>query len=116
MECKNRCGQCCKVIILRSRINLAKVRPDESKWLLKHFTKINRVSALKLNPNISLLGRHSYYICDYFDYSSLRCKGYNDRLPMCINYPFYDNVILDRESFRHTPDCYFINQVMYLHP
>ena len=110
--CPKACGQCCRVIILKPRMQLS--GRSESKWLTKHLTKISRKEAIKLNPNISHLGRHSYYKCDYFDYTNNLCKGYNDRLPICTNYPFYENVVLNSYSFIHTPDCYFINQVMCL--
>ena len=112
ISCPKACGKCCQVILLKPRMKLT--NRSESSWLLKHLTKISRKEAIKINPNISSVGRHSYYICDYFDYSNNKCLGYNDRLPMCENFPFYDKVVLDATGFRNIPDCYFIHQVMCL--
>jgi hypothetical protein len=112
IRCNKACGQCCSVIILKPHINFDKILPCEGVWFKKHFTKVPRRDAINLNPHIAVLKNYGYYKCDYYDYSTHLCMGYNDRLPMCINFPFYNNVVLDCTHFDHLPDCYFINQLM----
>jgi Fe-S-cluster containining protein len=112
ISCPKACGKCCKVIILRPRMKLT--NRSESSWLLKHLTKISRIEAIKLRPEIKLIKDHSYYKCDYFDYNTNKCLNYNDRIPMCTDFPFYEKTVLDATHFIDLPDCYFVHQIMCL--
>ncbi len=112
-NCKG-CGQCCKVLIISDKQwNKKRIADDpDLLWAHKHLTKITRAAAIKLNPHIKNITKIGFYKCDYFDYNTNTCKGYDDRRWMCTAYPFYGDSVVDCSNHPHTPDCYYSNQVM----
>jgi len=116
-NCKG-CGDCCKAIIISDKSwNKERAVDDPNViWRDKHLTKISRSLALKLNPHIKnvRVNDMGFYKCDYFDYATNLCTGYNDRTEMCTKYPHYGNTVIDCVQHPHTPDCYYHNQVMYV--
>ena len=120
-NCPKACGECCKVLIFeRKYASLTKKQQWKIenyvgyKWLNKHLKRISIKKAKQLNPNIINidLTNCEFFICDYFNYKNNLCMNYNDRISMCTYYPFYDNIVLDANLFKHTPSCYYINQIM----
>ena len=112
-NCKG-CGQCCQVVTITKRSWNKERNADDPNmiWAHKHLTKITRKEALKLNPHIKNITKIGFYKCDYFDYNTNICKGYNDRTWMCTAYPFYKDSVINCKHHPHTPNCYYHNQVM----
>jgi hypothetical protein len=124
VNCPKACGERCKVILLTNtrEVSLQEYwkycNDKDSKWFLRHLRQISFKEALKIRPflsNKAWLGI-TYFICDYYNYETNKCDGYDKYRPsMCTDFPFYNKVVLDSFEFRALPDCYFNNQIMLTH-
>jgi len=119
--CPKACGECCKVITLNNYRTITwqehwqKQIDKESKWFLKHLRQISFKEAVKLRPILADFNNSyvNYFICDYFNYETNKCNGYDKYRPrMCTKFPFYDDVVIDGLKYKNLPDCYYINQIM----
>ena len=121
INCPKACGECCKVILLTNNREIPfeeywHLHTDkDSKWFLKHLKQISFKEALEIRPilsNKAWLGS-IYFVCDYYDYASNKCRGYTKYRPsMCTNFPFYRKTVLDVAEFGTYSNCYFHNQLM----
>ncbi len=114
-EC-NGCGACCNPVVMPygpadlrdfRLIEAARADPDELDNLLfarAHFTVINRREGLQRAAYLSEGGKTTcamdadsrpivawsfFYSCDRFDPETRSCTDYENRPPLCRDYPFY---------------------------
>lgn len=129
MSCKLGCGICCKVVKLTitqtdyERMAFLygtgdKVHKLDPKFdwshVLGHFRPISRGEALRINPyleqNSPPHAGNTFYTCDWYNQETKLCKHYNDRPPICRDYPFYGKQLTIDEKW-YTPDCGYIEDV-----
>ena len=91
------CGDCCDPIIMTYELTeIIEPGNEELDWLLEHWRLFRVV----------LDGDFFFYDCDMFDHEVRRCRDYNNRPDVCVNYPMdYDNpieqdVLSDRCMYR----------------
>lgn len=93
------CGNCCKVIPVNipmekfKELYLSEDKESEYykdiKFIVENWIPIyNYIDIWRLQPDISIFNTH-YYICKQFDNFAHKCKVYNNRPPICMNYPYY---------------------------
>lgn len=78
-ECAPGCGACCDPVVLAFRPE-DMVGPSAA-FAREHWTVIDEVTR----------GSGTYYRihCDVFDQATRRCTAYEQRPPICANYPAY---------------------------
>lgn len=93
----NGCGDCCAVVTLSpGMVRLANGAIDEGimspdvLWVRDDLRLLTQAEAESRRPGIlpPELGG-GYYECRRFDYVSRRCTAYDDRPPVCRNFPWY---------------------------
>lgn len=110
-ECSG-CGACCDPVVLpytlneiRQQLPGACAEPLDREFALEHLTPISRREGLRRAPyftagGVTVLGAPGqpgseflaysfFYECDRFDRETRQCTAYDDRPPMCSEYPHY---------------------------
>ncbi len=103
----NGCGDCCAVVVLGTEWSKAKARAEvgvareQVRWHgdpawrdrladLEWRVRLKRISLTEAKRRLPSVGRGStYWECPNFDYSSRRCLDYENRPPVCRNFPWY---------------------------
>lgn len=107
-DCNN-CGGCCDPVMLPySRIQAETAGPDmdplNRRWVLEDLTPISRREGMARSPyvkdGLTILGDQRtgeahwfwsfFYDCKHYDAENKRCTNYENRPPICRDYPWYD--------------------------
>lgn len=122
-EC-NSCGACCSpVVSVFAPTDLRRMMPGrlsptarlDIAHLRDHCTPISRREGLARAPYLSdgvtvmgvpgspestMISFSFFYECEYFDSDTRRCTNYDNRPPMCADYPWYGQDPLATETER----------------
>lgn len=110
-ECPPGCGACCDPVVLPySRDEIARTLPGEvlepadRAHVLTNLVPMRRRDGMQrasyLSAGVTVMGRPGspestvlawsfFYTCRLYDAETARCTAYEDRPPMCSQYPWY---------------------------
>ena len=122
-EC-NGCGRCCdpftsvaSPLLLETREADEVVGEKEADWMREHLTPIRRSDGLRAvsdwmdgqtwfmhlpEPAVVLTW---FYRCDLYDFEAKRCTDYENRPPMCRDFPWFGTQPSPKTSL--PPECSF---------
>lgn len=100
-------GCCSPVVLPYSQIEAAKagdaIEPENLRWVLEDLTPMTRREGLRQAPymtnGLTILGNEDtgeatwvwshFYTCRHYDADNKRCMNYENRPPICRDFPWY---------------------------
>lgn len=91
----NGCGACCENIWSVPPEKVDTQKPETAAFLKKHW-----------HPTGNRLANAAEYTCDVYDAKHKRCGAYNERPPVCRDFPWYNGEPVAWRLWR-APECEF---------